>query len=111
MSAALREAAEEVAVTGEDLDVLACVRGTDHGDWSYAYVIAATRDRARPRPTNFETADLAWVDVAAPLPSGVVLHPALAGDWLRLTAVARAVAIAVRWPTVPPLRPPAPRSR
>jgi 8-oxo-dGTP diphosphatase len=91
VAAALREAREEVGVTGEQLDVLACVPGTDHGCWSYVYVIAVAVSDPRPRAETFETAALAWVDMSAPVPAGMVLHPALAADWPDLTAVARAV--------------------
>ena len=91
VAAALRETAEEVAVAGEDLEVLACVRGVDHGDWTYAYVVAVTGTHIRPRAVTFETADLAWVDASAPAPTGMVLHPALLADWPRLTAVVRAL--------------------
>lgn len=93
VAAALRETAEEVALTSEDLEVLACVRGTDHGDWSYVYVVAVTGDHVRPRAATFETADLAWVDVSVPTPPGMVLHPALRADWPRLTPVARALSL------------------
>jgi 8-oxo-dGTP diphosphatase len=94
VTAALREAAEEVAVDPADVAVLACVRGLDHVDWSYTYVIGSTGTTTVARRATFETVDLAWVPVTGTPPDGRPLHGSLAADWTRLSAVAAAVA----WP-------------
>lgn len=91
VTAALREAHEEVGLGAGDLDAVACLRGTDHGDWSYVYVIALARSGARPRAATFETSALAWVPASPTPPPGTVLHPALARDWPALAGVVRAV--------------------
>jgi 8-oxo-dGTP pyrophosphatase MutT (NUDIX family) len=91
VTAALREAVEEVAVPVGAVTVLACVRGVDHGDWSYTYVLGVTGATTPVRAATFETAGLAWVAGTGPPPVGRRLHGALAADWPRLAGVVAAL--------------------
>ncbi|MGF1663586.1 MAG: NUDIX domain-containing protein [Kineosporiaceae bacterium] len=92
VTAALREAFEEVAVPAAAVTVLACMRGSDHGDWSYTYVLGRTGPTTTARPATFETAGLDWVPGAGPPPAGKRLHASLAADWPRLAQVVAALA-------------------
>jgi 8-oxo-dGTP diphosphatase len=79
--AAVREAGEEVGVTGHDVALSGRHPGTDHGDWSYTYVLAtaAPTTALAHRPVTDESDRVAWVrlDEVDDLP----LHPSLAQDW------------------------------
>ncbi len=91
VTTALREATEEVGADGGHLDVVACVRGVDHGDWAYTYVVALAHPGLTVCAANFETQALTWVPVTPPIDHHLPLHPSLDADWPTLTAVARAV--------------------
>ena len=81
--AALREAAEEVAVDLADLRLVAC-HLEDHGGWSYVTVVAECPSLRRAAPGNGETLEVRWVaEPAVPL---LPLHPAFAAAWPLLTA-------------------------
>jgi len=87
VTAAVREAGEEAGIAAGTVDVVACTRGVDHGDWAYTYVVAMATPQVRPYPANFETEELAWVPVTAEASGaagGRALHAGLAGDWGRL---------------------------
>lgn len=92
VTAALREAEEEVGVAARDVRVLACVRGLDHGDWSYTYVVARSDGGPDPAPRTAETSACAWVPVRPAPPQRMRLHPGVATDWSRLLPVILAVA-------------------
>jgi 8-oxo-dGTP pyrophosphatase MutT (NUDIX family) len=85
--AALREASEEAG-----LDPAGVATGdlvvTDHGSWSYTYVLASIDHRPELVPTDEETEDLAWVpvDEVAAYP----LHPLFAQAWPALLQRLRA---------------------
>jgi 8-oxo-dGTP pyrophosphatase MutT (NUDIX family) len=82
--AALREAHEEVGLDEGAVQVVGSSVGTDHGDWSYTYVIARARPTVAVHVRNDESDEIRWVgvdDVGA-LP----LHPALAPAWAGLRA-------------------------
>ena len=79
VSAALREAHEEVGVDPDSVRVLFELLGTDHGDWSYTYVAAAAEPDLRVEIRSAESDELRWVsldDVPA-----LGLHPALGQAW------------------------------
>ena len=63
--------------------VMDTIAGTDHGDWSYTYVLATAERPDDPRlGTSWEADRTSWVDldrVAARR-----LHPGLHADWPRL---------------------------
>jgi 8-oxo-dGTP diphosphatase len=79
--AALREAYEEAGLdpsvvrTGDPGDAVV----TDHGTWSYTYVLAEVPTRPELSPADQETEALAWVpvDEVAAYP----LHPLFAPAW------------------------------
>jgi 8-oxo-dGTP diphosphatase len=84
VTAALREAREEVGVEPDRVSVAATSVGTDHGNWRYDYVIAWT-DRERPaRAVNDESDEVRWVALGE-VPA-LPLHPALAATWSTLRA-------------------------
>lgn len=87
VDAALREAHEEAGLRAQDLEVSRTVVGTDHGTWSYTYVIAeAPRpERAELRiagATSWEADRTTWVDLD--LVDSYRLHPGLREVWPRL---------------------------
>ena len=79
VTAALREAREEVGVDPGRVRVLGTSVGTDHGDWRYDYVIARTDRRLQARVQNEESDEVRWVPVDE-VPT-LALHPALALTW------------------------------
>ena len=87
--AALREAHEEAGLDPRTLRVTSTLVGTDHGDWSYTYVVA---EGARPEhpelavagSTSWEADRTTWVDLDR-VPS-YSLHPGLREHWSRLRA-------------------------
>jgi 8-oxo-dGTP diphosphatase len=90
--AALREAAEEIAVpdgavrpTGIHLD--------DHGGWSYRTVLAEAGEPFRVRNANRESIAAGWIP--APEVAGLVLHPGFAAAWPRLSAALEADTVIV----------------
>jgi 8-oxo-dGTP diphosphatase len=80
--AAKREAHEEAAVPEDAADVLDTWVGTDHGVWSYTYVIALVIGDVDPRVTTPESDELAWVDLDD-VPD-LLLHPYLKATWHEL---------------------------
>ena len=84
VTAALREAHEEVGLIAGDVCVVGSRAGTDHGDWRYTYVVGWAGSRIDLRVRGDETDQIRWVplDLVADLP----LHPALADAWPALRA-------------------------
>jgi 8-oxo-dGTP diphosphatase len=82
VTAALREAHEEVGLDRARVTVAGRSVGTDHGDWRYDYVIAWTDRQLAVGARNDESDEVRWVPLSevAALP----LHPALAASWPRL---------------------------
>lgn len=87
VAAALREAHEEAGLRSRDLVVDRTIVGTDHGTWSYTYVVAEA-----PRPevaelrvagsTSWEADRTTWVDLDEV--GSYRLHPGLREVWPRL---------------------------
>ncbi len=90
VSAALREADEEVGADPRHLRVLATLPGLDHDDWRYTYVLALAPPTLRVERCNAETERLEWVplDQVGHYP----LHPALRLAWPELVNAIRAAA-------------------
>jgi 8-oxo-dGTP diphosphatase len=88
VTAALREAQEEAGADPSAVHVYAQVRGLDHGDWSYTYVLARAASRLRVHTRNAETAELRWVPLGQV--AGLALHPALRQAWPMLAPSIRA---------------------
>jgi 8-oxo-dGTP diphosphatase len=82
--AALREAHEEVGLDAGTVHVLGRCVGTDHGDWSYTYVIALAGAAVEVHVRNDESDEIRWVRVDDV--GGLPLHPALAPAWAGLRA-------------------------
>ena len=82
VTAALREAGEEVGVEPGRVRVAGSSVGTDHGDWRYDYVVARADRRLAVGVVNDESDEVRWVglDEVDALP----LHPALAATWPQL---------------------------
>ncbi|WP_214415606.1 NUDIX hydrolase [Sphaerisporangium fuscum] len=78
VAGALREALEEVALSGDGLRVLG-VHVDDHGGWSFQTVIAEAEHRFPASPANDESDDIRWLP-ADEVP-GMELHPGLAETW------------------------------
>ncbi len=83
--AAVREAGEEAGVKADQVQVVSTAVGSDHGNWSYTYVIAMASPQLRVGPPNAESDALAWVglDDVSDLP----LHSGLANSWIPLQPV------------------------
>ncbi|MDQ1294922.1 MAG: 8-oxo-dGTP diphosphatase [Actinomycetota bacterium] len=86
MSAALREAHEELGIDPGKVRVLGTRAGIDHGDWRYVYVVGLTNGEVRVELRTPESDEARWAD---PHAVSVVLHPALARDWADLSTMAR----------------------
>ena len=83
--AALREAHAEAGIQSTGLDVVETIVGTDHGDWSYTYVLAEAERPEDPRlGTSWEADKTRWVDLDTV--DRHRLHPGLRADWPRLLA-------------------------
>jgi ADP-ribose pyrophosphatase YjhB (NUDIX family) len=83
VQAALREAHEEAGVEAGSLAVVDTIVGTDHGDWSYTYVLAEAARPDDPRlGTSWEADRTSWVDLDQV--ASRRLHPGLRDDWPRL---------------------------
>jgi 8-oxo-dGTP diphosphatase len=89
VTAALREAEEEVGVDAADVEVVGTAVGSDDVDWRYTYVIGWADGAVRAHARNDETDEVRWVplDEVDALP----LHPALAAAWPVLRARLAAV--------------------
>ncbi len=96
VTAALREAAEEVGSRAEDLTVLVEHRGLDHGDWGYTYVVAHTDRPGHVHRSSAESEELRWVEL--PQVATYDLHPALQVAW---PGLARAAVRAIRFTAGP----------
>jgi ADP-ribose pyrophosphatase YjhB (NUDIX family) len=84
--AALREAHEEAGVEADGVSVVDTIVGTDHGDWSYTYVLAESDRPEDPRlGTSWEADRTGWVDLASVADRR--LHPGLRHDWPMLLDV------------------------
>jgi 8-oxo-dGTP diphosphatase len=79
VTAALREAREEVGLDPAAVHVAGALVGADHGDWRYTYVIAWAGPAVEVHDDSAETEDVRWValDDVPHLP----LHPAMAPAW------------------------------
>ena len=77
-AAALREAAEECTLPTDLVEIQGILRD-DHGHWAYETVIGELPRAVPVRPANWETAEAAWVAVAAVEQLG--LHPGFAALW------------------------------
>jgi len=84
VTAALREAEEEVGVEPGHVDVVGTVVGADHGDWRYTYVIGWADDAVRARARSDESDEVRWVPLDEV--EELRLHPALAAAWPELRA-------------------------
>jgi len=86
ITAALREAAEEVGVDNSRVEVRK-IFSDDHGNWRYDTVIAFAQDDAGIFAANHETSDLEWV--ALPDVGDYDLHPGLATHWTTIAELVR----------------------
>ena len=77
-AAAVRESHEEAGIDGARLEIKD-VYVDDHGNWSYATVIAHTHGDAAAHEANGESAEVRWVPVTAVVEYD--LHPGLAASW------------------------------
>ena len=77
-AAALREAAEEVDLPADQVDVGGVFRD-DHGGWAYQTVIAEAGQPFPVRSTSTETADAGWLP--ADEVGRLALHPGFAAQW------------------------------
>jgi 8-oxo-dGTP diphosphatase len=78
VQAALREAHEEAALDGSQIEA-AGMSVNDHGGWSYTTVVARPLTDVTPHAANAESVDIRWwnLDEIHTLP----LHPGLAASW------------------------------
>jgi 8-oxo-dGTP diphosphatase len=76
--AAMREAHEEAGID-ESIVAVQQVFVDDHGNWSYATVIARTNSDAGAHEANHESTEVRWVPVDEV--AGYELHPGLAATW------------------------------
>ena len=76
---ALREAAEEAGVDAAKVRVLGTQTGTDHGVWSYVYVLGLAEPGLRISNLTAESDALRWVDLDD-VPDRP-LHAGLAAAW------------------------------
>jgi 8-oxo-dGTP diphosphatase len=97
VTAALREAREETGIDAADLSVIKQIRGVEHGDWSYTYVIAIARTTAQVVVRNAESDELRWVP-----PSGVSRLPLLPAFGVAWPALALMISSAVPGSPPPP---------
>ena len=81
VSAAAREAAEEVGVLATDIDVRD-VFSDDHGPWRYDTVIAHSKGDAGAFAANAESEDIRWVLLNEV--KNFTLHAGLAAAWPQL---------------------------
>jgi 8-oxo-dGTP diphosphatase len=77
-------------VEASTVTVLDTILGTDHGDWSYTYVLAEAERPTDPRlGTSWEADRTRWVDLDRVATRR--LHPGLRADWptLQVTLAGR----------------------
>ncbi|MCE2710652.1 MAG: hypothetical protein RLZZ538_159 [Actinomycetota bacterium] len=86
VSAAIREAHEEVGVDSTRIEVRH-VFADDHGSWRYDTVIALTSDDAGVYAANHESAETRWVPLHDV--EGFDLHPGLAAHWVDIAELIR----------------------
>jgi 8-oxo-dGTP diphosphatase len=79
VTAALREAAEETGISPGQVKILGDCSGTDHGEWSYTYVLGLTTTMMPAMTPNAESVELRWVPVTEV--GSFALHPALRRTW------------------------------
>jgi 8-oxo-dGTP diphosphatase len=79
VTTALREAAEETGIVPEQVEVLGDCSGTDHGEWSYTYVLALANTMLSAMVPNAESVELRWVPLDEV--GSLCLHPALGRTW------------------------------
>jgi len=91
--AALREAREEAEVDPGLVTVVGELVGTDHGSWSYTYVIGLAADGLTVADVTPESDALEWADLDAV--AGRNLHPAFAASWPALLEAVREVLLKV----------------
>lgn len=84
-AAALREAAEEAGIEPADV-LLTDVHVDDHGDWTYATVLAEPLRPLAPTPANSESVAIVWIPTAEV--ESLPLHPGFALSWPALRASA-----------------------
>ena len=89
VTAALREAQEEVGIDPADVVVVATTVGIDDVDWRYTYVIGWAGDAVRAHVRNDESEAVRWVPLGEV--GALLLHPALAAAWPALHARLEAV--------------------
>ena len=89
---ALREAAEEAGIEPADV-LLTDVHVDDHGDWSYATVLAEPIRPLEPVPANAESVAIGWIPAAEV--QSLPLHPGFAASWPALRASAPAPVVVV----------------
>ncbi|WP_431897151.1 NUDIX domain-containing protein [Nonomuraea sp. bgisy101] len=84
--AALREAKEEAALSGEGLPVRGVYRD-DHGGWTFDTVIVEAATLLPAVPGNAESRQLRWLTV--PEIAGKKLHPGFAESWPEIQTLLR----------------------
>ena len=82
VEAALREADEEADIDPSSLTIVGEIVGTDHGDWTYTYVLAETERTDEGFWSGWEAETTLWADREDVL--ALELHPGLEADWPRL---------------------------
>lgn len=84
LTAALREASEEAALSAADVDPIGLF-ADDHGGWTYTTVVARARRELRPAAANAESVSVGWQHISEV--DSLRLHTGFAGAWHRLRQV------------------------
>ena len=84
IQAAIREAIEEVGISGDDLTT-GEIFIDDHGPWSYQTVIATAHPQLVAHEANDESKEVAWVAFDEVINKN--LHPSFANTWPTLLAI------------------------
>jgi 8-oxo-dGTP diphosphatase len=84
VQAALREAAEEAAISPAQVEVTGQLTD-DHGGWAYTTVVGGPVGEIEPVPSAAETTAVRWLDLAEV--DALPLHPGFAASWPRLRAL------------------------
>ncbi|MDX6300234.1 MAG: 8-oxo-dGTP diphosphatase [Nocardioidaceae bacterium] len=86
VAAALREAHEEAGIEAGAVTVLGTIRGTEHPEWSYTYVLAEASRPSDPvlvgGAMRVEALQTTWINLE--LVESLDLQPLLRADWPRL---------------------------